>query len=292
MGAVAAIGSRLFLDESRGPRKRLDVPGLVLISVGAAALVWALTRTSQDGRDGATWEAFVVGAVLIAAFLAWEARATDPMIPLTLFRTRGFSAATATQFLLSSSTFSAVFVVSQFFQFALGNSPLGTGLRFLPWTAAPLFVAPIAGALSDRIGTRPLMVPGLLLQAAGFAWVVVLAGTTSGFGGYVAPFLVAGLGIALVVPCVTASGLGAVPPAALGTAAGVLNTSQQFGAAFGIAIITTVFDSAGGLTGHDAVVNGFRPALAVSAGLSVLAAVAACGVPGRGDDHKATDVLA
>ena len=118
----------------------------------------------------------------------------------------------STQFLMSAAIYSAAFLTSQFFQFALGNSPLGTGLRFLPWTATPLFVAPAAGALSDNTAARNLVVPGLLMQGAGFAWIVAFASHSSGYGGYIAPFIIAGTGFSMAVPCVTAAGLNAVSP--------------------------------------------------------------------------------
>ncbi|HEY1700074.1 MAG TPA: MFS transporter [Trebonia sp.] len=105
------------------------------------------------------------GAVALGAFLAWEARTEEPMIPLGLFRTMGFSAAVAVSFLVGAGLCSAVFLTSQFFQLAPHDSPLSTGLRFLPWTVTPLLVAPLAGAVSDRTGARVLIVPGLLMQA-------------------------------------------------------------------------------------------------------------------------------
>jgi len=216
--------------------------------------------------------------VLIAAFVAWERRAAEPMIPLGLFRSASFSAAVATQFLMAASIHSAAFLTSQFFQFALGDSPLGTGLRFLPWTGVPMVVAPIAGAMFDKIGARPLIVPGLLMQAAGFVWIVYLAAHSSGFASYVAPFIIAGVGVSLTFPSVSAAGLNAVSPQFLGKAAGVMNTMQQFGAVFGIAVATTVFNAHGSLASAAAITSGYRPALAVAAGLSVLGAAAALGL--------------
>jgi EmrB/QacA subfamily drug resistance transporter len=279
VGIAAIVGSRLRLSESWGPKSRLDIPGLVLVSGGVGVLIWGLVQASQDGWGSAKIVvALTLGTLLLLAFFAWEARAPEPMIPLGLFRTTSFSAAVSTQLLLAAAIFSAAFLTTQFFQFALGYSPLGTGLRFLPWTATPLFVAPIAGALFDKVGARPLIVPGLLMQGLGFAWIAALAGTSSGYGSYVLPFLVAGVGISMAIPCVSAAGLNAVSPESLGKAAGILNMMQQFGAVVGITIVTAVFNSRGSLAGQVAVTNGFRPALAVSAGLSVLGAVAALGI--------------
>jgi EmrB/QacA subfamily drug resistance transporter len=279
VGIAAIVGSRLRLAESRGPSSRLDLPALVLIAAGVGALIWGLVQAGQDGWGSVqTITGLSAGAVLIAAFVAWERRAAEPMIPLGLFRSAGFSAAVATQFLMAASIYSAAFLTSQFFQFALGDSPLGTGLRFLPWTATPMVVAPIAGAVFDKIGARPLIVPGLLMQAAGFGWIVYLAARSSGYASYIAPFLIAGVGISMALPSVSAAGLNAVSPQSLGKAAGVMNTMQQFGAVFGIAVATTVFNAHGSLASAAAVTSGYRPALGVAAGLSVLGAAAALGL--------------
>jgi EmrB/QacA subfamily drug resistance transporter len=279
IGIVALVGSRLRLADSRGPASRLDLPALVLVAAGVGALTWGLVQAGQVGWGSAqALAALFAGAAAIAAFLAWERRAAEPMIPLGLFRSSRFSAAVATQFLMAAAIYSAAFLTSQFFQFALGASPLGTGLRFLPWTATPMVVAPIAGALFDRVGPRPLIVPGLFMQAAGFGWIVFLAARSAGYAGYVVPFVIAGVGISMALPCVSAAGLNAVSPQSLGKAAGVMNTMQQFGAVFGIAVATTVFNAHGSLASPAAVTSGYRPALGVAAGLSVLGAVAALGL--------------
>jgi EmrB/QacA subfamily drug resistance transporter len=279
IGIAAIVGSRLRLAESRGPATRLDLPALVLIAAGVGALTWGLVQAGQAGwRSTQTLTALSLGALLIMAFLAWERRAPEPMIPLGLFRSGSFAAAVATQFLLAAAIYSAAFLTSQYFQFGLGETPLGTGLRFLPWTATPMVIAPIAGAVYDKIGARPLIVPGLLMQAAGFVWIVYQAGHSSGYAGYVIPLVIAGVGISMAIPCVSAAGLNSVAPQALGKAAGVMNTMQQFGAVFGIAIATTVFNANGSLAGAATITGGYRPALGVSAGLSVLGAATALGI--------------
>jgi EmrB/QacA subfamily drug resistance transporter len=276
VGLAAVVGSWLRLPDSRGPASRLDLPALVLVAAGVGALTWGLVQAGQDGWGSSqTVAGLAVGLAAIAAFVAWERRTAEPMIPLGLFRSPTFSAAVATQFLMAAAIYSAAFLTSQYFQFALGDSPLGTGLRFLPWTATPMVIAPIAGLLSDKIGARPLIVPGLLMQAAGFGWIVYLAARSAGYAAYIAPFLIAGVGISMALPSVSAAGLGAVSPSSLGRAAGVMNTMQQFGAVFGIAVGTTVFNAHGSLASAAAVTSGYRPALAVAAALSFLGALTA-----------------
>jgi EmrB/QacA subfamily drug resistance transporter len=279
VGILAAIGAATRLPESYGPRARLDVPALVLVSGGVGVLIWGLVQGGQDGW-GSTQNllGLFVGMLLLGGFVWWEGRAPEPMIPLHLFRRVSFSSAVGAQFFMAAAIFSAAFLTSQFFQFALHDSPLGAGLRFLPWTATPLLVAPVAGALSDRVGPRALIVPGLLMQAFGFAWMVQIATTSSDFTAFVAPFVIAGVGISMALPCVTAGGLNAVPPELLGKASGTLNTMQQFGAVFGIAVVTAVFNAHGSLADAASVTSGYRAALAVAAGSSVLGAAVALGI--------------
>ncbi len=279
IGIAATVGASLRLPESYGPRARLDVPALVLVSSGVAVLIWGLVQGGQDGwGTSQNLAGLFVGASLLAGFVWWEGRAPEPMIPLSLFTRISFSSAVTTQFFLAAAIFSAAFLTSQFFQFARGDSPFGTGLRFLPWTATPLVIAPIAGALSDRLGARALVVPGLVMQAFGFGWIIHLAATSAHYTSFVLPFLIAGVGISMALPSVTAGGLNAVPPDLLGKAAGTLNTVQQFGAVFGVAVATAVFNAHGSLATPATVTSGYRAALAVSAGASVLGAFAALGI--------------
>jgi EmrB/QacA subfamily drug resistance transporter len=287
IGVAAVVGSKLRLAESFGPRARLDIGALITVSLGVASLIWGLVQGGQSGwGSGQTVVGLVAGAFFLAAFVVVEQRSSEPMIPLSLFRSGAFTSAVGTQFLMASAIFSAAFLTSQYFQFARGYSPLATGLRFLPWTATPLIVAPIAGSLSDKLGPRVLTVPGLLLQAAGLAWIVQLAGTGASYGHFVVPFVIAGVGISMALPCVTAAGLNAVPASLLGKAAGTLNTMQQFGAVFGIAIVTAVFNSNGSLATPSSVTSGYRPALAVAAGLSVFGALNALGLARRSTSNS------
>ena len=116
------------------------------------------------------------------------------------------------------------------------------------------------------------------MQAAGFIWIATLAGASGGYAGYVLPFIVAGVGVSMALPSVTAAGMNAVPPELIGKAAGTLNTLQQFGAVVGIAVVTTVFNATGSLADPASVTHGYRPALAAAADLSVLGAVSGLGI--------------
>lgn len=279
IGLAAAVLSAIHLPDSRGPAARLDLPAVPLVAGGTVAVAWALVRAGGSGwSDPKAIAAFCLGAVLLAGFVIREHRAAEPMLPLRLFRVRAFSAANATAFLMSGAIFSAAFLTSQYLQLGMGYSPLATGLRLLPWTATPVLVAPVAGALADRIGARPLLVTGLAMQAAGLAWVADIATAAGGYGRFVAPLIIAGAGISMALPTVATAALGAVPPADIGRASGVNNTFQRFGGAFGVAIAAAVFTAYGHLGSPASVVSGYRPALAVSAGLSLLGAMTAAAV--------------
>jgi EmrB/QacA subfamily drug resistance transporter len=283
-GLAAAIGSVLFLPPGRGPATRLDLPAVPLVAGGAAAIAWALIQVGDSGwSDPKAITGFIVGAVLLTGLVLRERRAAEPMLPLRFFKSRTFSAANAAAFGMSGAVFSAAFLTAQYFQLGLGYSPLATGLRLLPWTATPMVVAPLAGALADRIGARPLLVAGLLLQAAGLAWVAAAAVTTAsgGYGRFVIPLIIAGIGVSMALPTAPTATLGAVPAGDVGRASGVSNTMQRFGGAFGIAVVTAVFAAHGHFGSAASFTSGYRPAMVVSALISLTGAAAAVGVGRR-----------
>src|SRR6266567_3544569 len=202
VGIWGAIGG---LAIAGGPAARLDLPGVTMAAIGAVALAWALVRTGDVGWGSPqVVGALILAAALLAGFVAWERRASEPMLPLRLLRVRAFGAANATGFLMMASITSAAFLMSQYFQLGLGHSPLSTGLRFLPWTLTPLLIAPAAGALADRIGPRPLMALGLAMQATGLAWIALTATGTAGYGQFVPALVLAGVGISMAIPTVPA----------------------------------------------------------------------------------------
>ena len=156
------------LTESHGPARSLDLPGLGLASAGMLGIVYGIVRGAELGWTSTTvLSSLIAGAILMVAFFVWEARAAEPMLPLRFFRSRTFSAVNASRFAMYFGVFGSIFLLAQFFQVTQGYSPLEAGLRTLPWTGMPMLIAPIAGVLSDRIGSRPLMATGLALQAGG-----------------------------------------------------------------------------------------------------------------------------
>ena len=282
IGVVAMVLSRVRIQEARGADTRLDLPGLVLLTASALALVWALVRSGASGWGSAEVLGTMAGGLSLAlACAVWERRAPAPMLPPRLFARRSFAAANATAFLMTAAIMAAAFLIAQYFQFVLGQRPLAAGLRLLPWTATPIVVAPIAGALSDRIGSRPLMVAGMLLQALGLGGFALLATSHAAYGSLVGPLVIAGAGISMVLPTAPAAALAAVGAEDLGKASGATNTLQRLGGVFGVAIATAVFSADGGLGSAARFDAGFRPALVVAASLSLAGALTALAVGRR-----------
>ena len=170
----------LKLTESFGPRQRLDVPGVLLAAAGFFALTWGMVRGNTAGWGSVeVVGVLTAGAALLVAFVTWERHTSSPVLSMSLFRRRAFASANGVSFFMYAGLFGSLFLMSQFLQNALGNSPLEAGLRILPWTATPMIVAPIAGSLADRFGNRRFMILGLALQGIGLAWVAAIASPES-----------------------------------------------------------------------------------------------------------------
>ncbi len=269
------------IDESLGTRAPLDIRGLALVTAGAFAIVWGLVRGNPAGWDSAEVIAsLAAGIALVAAFVAWERRAPEPMLAMAFFRSRAFSAGNAAIFCVFASLFSAVFFFAQLLQTGLGYGALETGLRLLPWTGTFLLVAPVAGALADRIGERPLMVTGLLVQAGGTGWIALIAEPGLAYSTLVVPLIVAGVGVSMAIPAAQNSVVGAVGLEAIGKAAGTNSMMRELGGVFGIAVTVAIFAGAGGYASAQAFTDGFGPAMGAAAGLALLGALAGTALPG------------
>ena len=270
------------LDENYGPSRQLDLLGLGLASAGLLGIVWGLVRGNSAGWGSLeVTGTLAAGAVVLAAFVLWELRAQAPMLPMRFFRNRTFTMANAASLLMFFGMFGSIFLLAQFFQIVQGYSPLGSGLRILPWTAMPIFVAPIAGALSDRIGGRVIMATGLALQAVGLGWIAAISTPTIPYADLVAPFFVSGTGMALFFAPVANVVLSAVRPEEEGQASGANNAIRELGGVFGVAVLASIFSSFGGYGSGQHFVDGLGPAVWVGAGLVALAAVAALAIPRR-----------
>jgi MFS family permease len=201
----------------------------------------------------------------------------DAVLPLPRLRIRH-----PASFLYTASLYGTVFFMAQFLQTALGYGPLGAGLRLLPWTATLFVVAPIAGGLVNRLGERPLIVVGLLLQGVGMAWIGLIAAPDLTYVKLVAPLIVAGVGVSMAMPAAQNVVVSSVAATELGKASGIFNMYRFLGRVSGIAIVVVVFAGSGSFDSPQAFSAGFAPALSVTAALALVGAVAGMWQPGRG----------
>jgi EmrB/QacA subfamily drug resistance transporter len=264
------------LDETYGPAAKLDLPGVALASVGLTGIVWGLVRGHGQGWTSPEIViSLVAGALVFALFVLWELRTAEPMLPMRFFQNRVFTLANVASLLMFFGMFGSIFLLSQFFQTVQGYSPFGSGLRILPWTIMPMFVAPIAGALSDRIGGARLMGIGLTLQAGGLASLAAISTPTTPYWHLVVPFMVSGIGMAMFWAPVANVVLAAVRPEEEGKASGAQNAIRELGGVFGVAVLASVWSHYGSYSTGQSFVDGMVPALWIGASVVALGAVAA-----------------
>ena len=268
------------IDESFGPSTALDVPGIALVTSSALGLSWGLMRA-----NGAGWTSLEVvaalgaGLVLGAAFIGWELRAREAMVPMRFFHSHAFASGIASSFFFYASMYGVLFFLPQFLQNAQGLGPFGAGVRLLPWTATLFVVAPFAGKLVNRVGERPFVVGGLILQALGMAWIGLIAAPDLAYVQLVVPLILAGAGVSMAMPAAQNSVLNAVASSEIGKASGVFNMLRYLGGVFGIAVLVAVFLYTGNFHSSQAFSEGFVVAIGTSAGLSVVAAISGLWLP-------------
>ena len=269
------------LTESRGPSRALDLRGVALAASGLFGVTFAIVRGQSLGWTSATvLGSAAAGVALVVAFVAWERRAPFPMLPLRFFASRGFVSANLVGFSMFFGVFGAIFLLSQFFQSAQGYGPFEAGLRTLPWTGMPMLVAPIAGLLSDRIGSRPLMAAGLALQAGAIGWLASVIAVDVAYSALLVPFVMGGTGMALVFAPSANAVLRSVRPEEAGQASGATNAIRELGGVLGVAVLASAFAGAGSYASPQAFTDGLVAALPIGAAVLALGAVAALFVPG------------
>lgn len=281
IGIAVVLLAKWRLAESRGEIRTLDLPGLALVAAGLSGLTYAIVRGQSLGWDSAEILITGIGGILLlAAFLFWEARAKQPTLPLRFFKSRGFSSTSIVSFAMFFGVFGSIFYLSQFFQTAQGYSPLEAGIRTLPWTAMPIFIAPLAGIFSDRIGARPFMAVGLALQAIAITWIAQLAEPTTPYNEMIIPFILAGTGMALVFAPAANAVLASVRPSEAGIASGATNAIREVGGVMGVSMLGVLFAANGSYASPQAFADGVAAALPLGAAVLAIGAVAALFVPG------------
>ena len=282
IGIVAMLLAWFRLAETRGPEGSLDLAGLRLASGGLLGVVWGVIHGNDRGwTDVQVVAAIAGGAILLAGFFLWERRTSHPMLPLSMFRSRGFSAANGVSLLMYFGMFGSVFLLVQFFQLVQGLKPFEAGLRTLPWTAMPIFVAPAAGLLVPRIGARPIITAGMALLAGGLAWVAAVITPTVDYAVLVPGFVVSGVGMGLFFAPIANVVLSAVENHEEGKASGANNAIREIGGVFGVAVLASVFSANGSYASPASYIAGLVPAVWLGAAIVAAGAVAALAIPAR-----------
>ncbi|MFG2975269.1 MFS transporter [Streptomyces sp. NPDC048331] len=274
--------ARLRLAESTAPDARLDIPGTLLISGGLFGIVYALVNANSEGWTSATvLTGLIVGAALVGGFIHHGFHNANPMLPMRLFRDRGFLGINLAGLLMFLGMFGSIFLLSQFLQGVAGYSPTEAGLRMLPWTGMPMIVAPLAGILSDRIGGRPVVAAGLAFQALGLGWFAAILSADVSYAAQLPPLILSGIGMALYFAPAANVLMSTVAPADQGRASGANTALREVGGALGVAVLASVFSAQGGYESPQAFTDGTVPALCIGAGAVALAAGLALLVPRR-----------
>lgn len=280
VGAVLVPLATKQLEESFGPSRRLDTLGLGFASSGLFGIVYGLVRAQTVG-----WSApevvvgLGVGAALVVVFVAHELRTEEPMLPMSFFAKRSFAVTNGLSLAMYFGMFGSIFFLSQFLQNVLGNTPLQAGVKLLAWTGASMIVAPLAGVLSERYGSRLFMAAGLGLQATALAWLASLASVDTSYVSMVAPMVLAGSGMSLVFAPSANAVLSSVRADQAGQASGATNSIRELGGTLGIAVLATVFTSHGSYASPHAFVSGLVPALWVGVSVLALGALVALSMP-------------
>ncbi|WP_328469990.1 MFS transporter [Actinoplanes sp. NBC_00393] len=280
IGVLALVLAAVALDESRGGARRLDPLGLVLSASGMLLLVWGVVDGPEHGwTSGRVPVMLGAGVALITGFLFWQHRNRTPMLPLTLFKSRSFSLVNVVTLTFSAGAFGSVFLLAQFFQVVQGLSPLESGLRTLPWTAAPMVVAPLAGIFGARLGMRNLIVAGQVFLAGGILWIGLATTTDVTYGRLVGAFLLAGIGMGLTFAPISTVTLASVSEAERGVASGANNTIREFGIAAGVAALSSIFSTYGSFASHQDFVDGLVPAVLTGSAVIAVGALVAARLP-------------
>jgi EmrB/QacA subfamily drug resistance transporter len=280
LGLVLAVLGRLCLGESHGPHGRLDARGVALSGAGMLGVVWAVIRAGSDGwARPDVLVALSVGVLTLVLFVAWEMRAPAPLLPMRFFRSRAFAVANVAALLMYAALFGALFLVTQLLQTGLGASPLEAGVRMLPMVVMPMLLAPAGGALSDRWGTRRLMVLGVSLVSAGLAWLAAVTSADVAYVLLLPGMIMMGAGSALFFAPVAATVIGAVAPVEQGQASGISTVVREVAVVLGVAVVAAVFAAHGDLGSPARFMAGVVPALWLAAALAATGVLAALALP-------------
>jgi EmrB/QacA subfamily drug resistance transporter len=268
------------LDESSLPDTSLDLVGMLLAAAGVCGVVWGIVNGASDGwTSSEVLGAFAVGTVLLAGFILWERRITQPLMPLGFYRIRSFTLSNVVSAAMYFGVFGSIFLLSQYLQVAPARTPFRAGLLTLTWTLVPMVIAPLAGAITDRVGGGRLMALGLFLQGVGLTWINLVTTSDTPYMQIAAPMVIAGAGMGFVFAPTAAVVLGSVSQEHAGKASGANATVREIGGALGIAVLSTVFATYGSDQGAQQFVNGLHPAVWTGVAVVMVGALSALAIP-------------
>ena len=280
VGVLAVPLILIALPNSFGARVRADLVGLLLAGPGVLGVVYGIVRGNDAGWDSLeVVGSLTAGALLLIGFVLWEHRTAHPLLPLRLFRDRSFTVANLVGVTFSFGIFGAVFILIQFLQVVQGHTPLEAGIMTMPWTLAPMVVAPLTGMLSPRTGTRLPILLGLTMLAVALGWIALTLSATLEYAAMWPPFLLAGIGMGLVFAPSSTAVLANMQPEDHAKASGTNSTLREIGVALGVAVLTAVFVGAGGTLTPTGYVDAAIPAIWVGAGVLAVAAVISLALP-------------
>src|SRR5215218_8136996 len=250
VGIVAILATLVTVPESRDPLAtgKLDWGGLLFSAAAIFALVYALIEGPKFGwTSPQTIGLLLVSAAIFTIFVWWERRIPDPMVKLELFRIRNFWVASVIGLAVPFGLFGIFFPMTVFLQGALGMTPLEAGLTMMPMSLMLMFVAPVSGRLSDRIGARWILTTGITLVTVGILFITSRVSATTDWRTLLPALVITGTGMGMTFAPMTAAAMSQVPPRISGSASGILNTSRNVGQLLGIAVLGSVLQSRLGL---------------------------------------------
>ncbi|MEU2106160.1 MULTISPECIES: MFS transporter [unclassified Nocardia] len=274
IGLVVLPFALRVLTESWGGSRRVDLLGLLLSAGGVLAVVWGVIHGAEDGwTSPGVLSALVGGAVLLGCLIVWELRAPEPMLPLRLFRSRAFRVSNVTGFTFSMGVFGSIFLLAQYFQIVQGYGPLQSGIRTMPWTMAPMVVAPLAGLIVDKVGARALLTTGQMALAVALAWMAAVTSVDASYLSFVGPFVLGGIGMGLTFAPSATVVMAAAAEQDRAIASGTNNTLREIGVAMGVAVLASVFAARGSYLDPQSYVDGLVPAVWVGAAIVAVGAL-------------------
>jgi EmrB/QacA subfamily drug resistance transporter len=242
VGLAAIALTPLLLQESRDAHvKSFDAAGAVLVTGGLVTLVYAITQASDYGWGSVeTIGLFLAAGVLLAAFLGWESRVREPLMPFSIFRIRTVSAANIAGLILGTVTFSMFLMLTLYMQQVLEYSPMKTGLAYLAVAVSAIVTSTIAAQLVTRVGVKPTIAAGMTFLTLGLLYFTQVSVDGTYLGDLLPGFLIIAAGLGFSFVPISIAALAGVQPSEAGLASGLFNTSQQIGGALGIAVLSTI----------------------------------------------------